>query len=501
MKRLLAIVATIAVAFLTQPVQADVSKMLADAKEKASAMAILRCTIQDELGSQTVEGPAICIATEPSAIFTTLVLDRRLPPESLKDFLLRPALASDKTVKAELLGIDPETGIGFVRAAEPYKWGLVQFASKANLAPGQPVTSVGLMGPDTGYQPFVGMGYVSGVICVPQQLVYVTGGRLTSLGSPVFNAEGLAVGLVATQRFLAYETFISNMRGNVGLRGGPDQSRFAGFDAVLDSMSGSIGLRGQEETSYFLPVDEFAHVLVSIPASPAQVRRLPWIGVLIFAPVPKEVVEIQKLDKPCVMADQVLPDQPAAKAGLQDRDIIVGINDQDIERLPTPELTAANFGNKLLRFPIGQPIKLTIHRMGETRTLEVTPAAMPSLPHEAKRYLNQSLGILVREKAVLDKFLDRSPTAAVPGLLTVLVRGDLPAGKAGLQQGDLIVNVNNQPVTTVAAFKQIVESSIAQDAQGRPAATQGAGGPRKPISLVIRRGDQTQTLTIELGGP
>jgi serine protease Do len=449
-------------------------------------MAVMRCTIQDEMGSRGVEGPAICIATEPSAIFITLALDRRLPPQSLKDFVLRPVLADDKTIKAELLGIDPETGISFLRASEPHNWGLVQFASKANLSSGQPVASVGMMDPDTGYQPFVGSAYVSAVIRVPEQLVYVTGGRLTNIGSPVFNAEGLAVGLVQEQRFLLYETFMSNMRGIVALWEGP-QVGFRRSGAVIDNMSGAIRLRSQEEASFFLPVDEFAHVLVNIPASPAQVRRLPWMGVLILAPVPKEVAEIQKLDKPAVMADRVLPDQPAARAGLQDRDIIVGINDQDIERLPTPELTAGNFRLKLIRLPLGQPVKLAIRRLGEAKTIEVTPVPMPAQDYEAKQYRNVQLGLFVREKVLFDQYLDSSSAAAVPGLLAAPERADLPAGKAGLQDRDLIVSVNNQPVTTVAAFKQVVEASIAQD-------------PNKPIGLVVRRGDQTQTLTVQPAG-
>ena len=483
MRRLLTIVAAMTVAFLTPPGRADESKMLVDAKEKASAIAVLRYTAQDELGSRGVEGPAICISSESSALFITLAIDRRQPPESIKEVELHPVLAPDKTIKADLLGIDPETGIGFVRAKEPYTWGLIRFASKANLSAGQPVASVGLMGPDTGYQPCVGVGYISAVLRVPQQLAYVTGGRLTGLGSPVFNAEGLAVGLVSSQRYLAYETYFSNIRGSIGLRGG-EQGGFNGFDSVLENMSGTIGLRGQEETAFFLPVDEFAHVLVNIPASPDQTRRLPWIGVLVFSPVPKELADIQKLDKPAIMADQVMPDQPAAKAGLQDRDVIVGVNGQDIEQMPTPELTAASFGTKLTRMPVGQPIKLNVRRLGETKTIEVTPVPMPSMPHEAKRYLSQNLGFLVREKVVLDQFLDRSPTAGVPGLLTVFVRADLPAGKGGLLQGDLIISANGQPVTNVAAFKQIMESAIAQDA-------------KKPISLVVRRGDQTQTLTIQ----
>ncbi len=439
---------------LSVPAFGDVSKMLLDVKDKAGALARFYCTMQDELGARTVEGHALCITAEP-AVFITLGLDSRIPPDSLSGFVLIPALAPEKTLKAELLGVNPETNIAFIRATEPYAWTVIQFAPKANLAVGQPVVSIGLLGRDMDYQPYSGSGYVGAVLHAPDDMAYVTGGKLTVPGSPVFNADGRAIGLVSIQQFMDYQTVVNG--------------RVTGFS-----------LRGQGETAFFVPVDEFAHVLVNIPSSPAQVRRLPWIGVLNFTGVSREVADIMKLQGTGVMIEGVIPDGPAAKAGLADRDVILAVNGEKLPLTPNPDLAAVALQRKLFRMTAGTKVTLSVKRGEVTKDYELTLATLPQLPYEAKRYLSRMLGFLVREKIELDRYTDKTPSAAVPGL--VVLGTDGPALNAGLREGDLITAVNNTPVSTVAGLTQVVEGATAQN---------------KPVVMVVRRGEQTQTITIQ----
>ena len=75
----------------------------------------------------------------------------------------------------------------------------------------------------------------------------------------------------------------------------------------------------------------------------------------------------------------------------------------------------------------------------------MTLESVPQLPYEAKRYLSRTLGFLVREKIDLDRYVDKSPAAAVPGLL--VMGSDGPAAGSGLREGDLITTVNDTPVS------------------------------------------------------
>jgi serine protease Do len=440
------------------PAWGDTSKLLSDTQGKAAALARFFCTMDDELGRRTLEGQAVCITTEP-AVFLTLNLDSRIPPDSLSGFILVPLGAPDKQIKAELLGIDPEMNMAFLRAVDPYTWTAVQFAPKANLSVGQEVASVGLMGRDTNYQSYVGVGYVAAVLHAPGEQGYVTGGWLTGLGSPVFNTDGRAIGLVCPQRLMAYQT-------------------------VINGRVTSISLSGQDQTSFFMPVEEFAHVLLNIPASPDKVRRLPWIGVLNFSGVSPDVAEIMKLGSPGVILEGVVPGGPAAKAGLADRDVVIAVGGETFPTMAMPDLTAAYLQRKLFRMAVGTKVKLTVRRGEETKDYEVTLEGVPQLPYEAKRYLSRTLGFLAREKVDLDRYVDKSAAAAVPGLLVMAADG--PAAGAGLREGDLITTVNSTAVTTAAGLKDAVE---------------GATSKNEPVVLVIRRGDLTQTITIPPAPP
>jgi S1-C subfamily serine protease len=67
----------------------------------------------------------------------------------------------------------------------------------------------------------------------------------------------------------------------------------------------------------------------------------------------------------------VLPDSPASKAGLQEKDIITKINNIAIDNKTS--LTAA-----LSRFKVGDTVKLTVIRDGKTITLNATLEAAPT---------------------------------------------------------------------------------------------------------------------------
>ena len=437
----------------------DASQMLAQIAEKHTAsMAVFRANLTDEMGTREVIGPAICISTNP-AVFVSLALDARVAPEHLSDFKLTPAGKPTVEVKGELLGIDPETNIAFIKSTGEYAWSAVQFARTSNLAYGQKVASIGLWPADTGYQVYLGFGYVASYLRLPELQVFVAG-RLTNVGTPVFNSDGLAIGIVGNQRFMNYQTMLNGRPAN-------------------------LGLKSQQEASFFLPVEEFSYILENIPASPTQVRRLPWMGVLEFAPVSKEIADVMGLTRPGVMIDQIVPGQPAEKAGLANRDVIVAFNGKPIEELALPELTALNFQRQMARLTPGQQVSVTIVRGQETKDVTVTLEPLPTRPEEAPRFLDQRLGMLLREKIAMDQYIGLAGAANVPGLVVVIVGQDTPAGKAAVQPNDVISAANNQPIQSVEGYKQIMQSLPAD----------------QPVNLLIRRGSENMTVTVQPAPP
>jgi serine protease Do len=437
--------------------QAQTSKLLSDMVTKASgSLVVVKYTVELETGNRTGAGQAVCIS--PDGVFLTTSLDPRMRVEELKDFQLVLPGNEGKTLKAKLLGIDPWTGLGFVKCTEVYKWQVVQFSRTSQVKLGDEVMSIGLMMSDPSWPVYVGTGYVSSKLRVPNDLVFIVGGRLTGSCSPVFAADGRAIGIVGRQLPL-------------------------NFEAPTDRGMAPLQLVDQQQAAFFTPVEEFVHILENIPAD-GKVARLPWLGINKFEAVNEDLAAILKLDKPGVKIDEVIPKQPAAKAGLGDRDIIVEMDGKPLEKLATPDLTVKNFVRLLMGMRVGTVVKLKVLSGTASKEVNVTLEEMPIRPNEAKQYFNKSIGLLIREKVPLDEFLlEKSGSSTVPGLIVVAMVKDSPVALAGLQGGDVITNVNNQPVKGVDTFKEIVEKSL-------------AAGATQPIQLLIRRGEQAQVITV-----
>jgi S1-C subfamily serine protease len=434
-KRILALIAPavlLAGADATQGQQT--SKLLAEiAARTKNSMAMVRVVVKSELGEHTLGGPAVCINADKGE-FLTLHLGSAFKPEQItKCELICPGPAG-KTLKGELMGVDPGTGLGFVRAVEPHSWTELRFSPKANVSTGQQVFSVGLFQQDPAFTPCVGTAYVSARIRAPEHLVYVTGGRLTGVGSAVLDAEGKVIGLVGKQLLMNYRT--QSRRGLV-----------------------SFPLESRSDASFFVAVEEFVDVLTRIPQG-GKVRRLPWIGVTTFLPLPEDIAEILDVTMPAVKVDRVIPGHPADRAGLRNGDYIVGLDGKPLEQLASPDLVSQNFVRIMARVPIGKPIRLRVLRGQQTMEFNVTPVAMPPTPREAPRYIDRRMGLLVREKVELDEYLIEGPAAKVEGLVVLSVERNSPAASAGLKSDDVITKASGQPVATVEAFQKVAERDL-----------------------------------------
>ena len=447
---------TLAIVLLSLPLvaRADSGKSLSElARQTSGALAMVRCTFDDGTGELTMAGQGVCI--RKSGVFLTTAFDARLRPPHVKKCEVIPSGTESAPLAAEVLSIDPVTGISSVRCTEPRDWPVVKFASRSELTVGQRVISFGLMPDIVGNPPYLGVAYVSAKLRVPEHQVYVSGGKLTCHGSPVFTADGRAVGLVARQLSLRYEMLTS--RGRI-----------------------SGALQGRQECDFFMPIEEFANVV----AKPSEKRRLAWTGILSFQPISEDAKKVVvKWNGPAVRIAAVIPGHPADKAGLSNLDVIVQMDGKDLEGLATPELTATNLQRELFRMPIGRKVKITVLGAAGKRTVTLTLDPMPLQPFEAKRYFDRRIGLIVREKVMLDEHISTAPSAAVPGLLVIVVPAKSPAENVGLKANDLITSVNAQPVQSVMTFREIVDKVLSES-------------PPKAINLSVRRGRDVEAITI-----
>jgi serine protease Do len=435
---------------------ADPQTLLKGVSHRASgALVQVRCQIKEEIESRTVAGVGICI--EKSGLFVTMGLDARIRPDTITKLEVVLPGAEGKSFPAKLLSIDALTGLSFLQVSGAHKWSVVSFQGKSNLSVGDPVVSIGLQLNDPALTPTAGLAYVADKRRTPAWRVSVTGGTLSPVGSVVFNAAGQAIGLVGGQPFQRCQTL--SQRGAV-----------------------SLPLRAEDRTVAFIPVEEFAYVLSNIPQD-GKVRRLPWIGVGRFMPVSKDLAEAKGVGTPAVMIDQIIPGRAADKAGLKNRDIIVGFNGSPLEKLASPSLVSENFVRNLMRSS-GNQVTLTVLSGGKTRTVTLPLEPLPKLANEAKRDFHRSIGLLVREKVLLDRYLDKTPAAEADGVLVVAVARRGPAANAGLQVGDVITVINGRAVNTVDPCREIIDKALSKK-------------PPMDLTLTVLRGSGSEKIVIQ----
>lgn len=452
--------------------QAPADMPSSEAISKAtSSLARVRYKVENELVSAPQDGGlAVCI-NAADGVFVTRDVAGQIPTDEMKQFKLSTSGPNVQSFNAELLGIDPETGIAFLQIyvdsdgkhnkAASHPWTEVKLEAKSELRLGQRVVSVGMMPPQTGTgdAPYLGVGTVSAILRLPSLLAYVSG-DLTGSSSPVMNAGGKVIGMVGGQLPLEYRL-------------------------IINGRAVDAGLIGRDRTLFFTPSEDFAHVLASPPA-PGKPRKLAWMGVMGFQPVSPEMAELLKLTaRPAVIVGQVMPDSAAGKAQIEQEDAIVAINDKPLERMATPELTAANLERMLVKdFKPGDKITVTIVRNGQSSSVAVTLGAMPSRAYEMPRYYNKPLGFGLRELTVIDRYANRQTPLKESGLAVMLVAQNSPAAKAALQPGDIITAVNKKPVPTAEEMKKVM-------------AELSKSKPNADIELMVLRGDTPQSVVIK----
>ena len=437
----------------------DTSTFMADVSKAAEgAIGIVEFKVKTDLDQQEriIVGMGVCIKSDGYL----LVSGVDVRPEFVREVSVIVPGMERKRLTAKLLGSDLTTRLTFVQTTQPHNWRAVQFARRANVTPGMQVVSAAVL---AGYKTCVSTAYVSAEIELPERLVYVTGGHLTMIGSPVFASNGKVIGLVRRQM------------ESVQQMDATGQGRFI-----------RVAVRGSDSTNWFTPVDEFIHVLSNIPSAGAA-RRPGWIGAMLEV-VDETTAKYKGLESPGIQIVRIVPNHAADKAGLMKDDIIIALNGKSFKSMASFRMVVGEFQSQIARMSIDQKVDLTYLRTVDGSSVEQTTTlsieAMMKMPGEALKIALLRLGFVAREKVAIERLLGEGPTSKLSGLPVINVAKNSPAELAGLQRGDLITAANNQMIETTAQLRSVVDRAL------------GGGGAAAPVNLMINRGGQTPVISI-----
>jgi serine protease Do len=269
-----------------------------------------------------------------------------------------------------------------------------------------------------------------------------------AVGSPFGLEQTVTAGIVSAKgRIIGsgpYDDFIQTDASiNPGNSGGP----LINLDGAVVGINTAIVASGQG-IGFAIPINMAKDVISQLKESGSVTRG--WLGVGIQDLTP-ELAEYYKVkETKGVLVVKAYPDDPAAKAGILENDIIVAIDG-------TPVEDSRALSRFVAGLPVGKKIEIRLLRDGKPRTVQVTLAKRDddkitqreAGPGAGEGELGMRLGAL--DEATARRFGFEN---GEPGALVTTVDPEGKAAKAGVRPGDLIKEFNRKPVASPGEFAE-----------------------------------------------
>jgi serine protease Do len=291
------------------------------------------------------------------------------------------------------------------------------------------------------------------------------GDSVLAIGNPFGFEETVTDGIISSKgrpnRTDAFgELLQTNAAINPGNSGGPlinVRGEVIGINTAIISRSG-----GSQGIGFAIPSNTVRTALESLLKQGRIIRG--YLGIQTRGVQPGQ----SNADNKGVIVEDVTPGSPAAQAQLQPGDVIQKFNGRDVMNIyALRSMLAQTELNKNVELEIvraGKPLKVTTQIKEEPvdyQTSGVLPRRgqpqpqVPGQPNDREQITNPLASIDVDELTPeLARQLDLPNNAR-----GVVVTGvDPDSGVAELQKGDVIEEINQQPVTSVADYKKIAAS-------------------------------------------
>jgi len=304
------------------------------------------------------------------------------------------------------------------------------------------------------------------------------GDWVIAIGNPFNVGMTVTAGIVSAKgRILGgdYDDFIQTDASiNPGNSGGPlinTRGEVIGINTAIYSRTGANNGIG-----FAIPIDMARNVMDQLKAHGRVIRG--WLGVEIQEVTP-DLAQSFGLPKPegalVASADK---DGPAGKGGIERGDIVLSFNGHPVDdEHELPALVAQT--------PINQKVPVEVVRNGQHMTLEVTigerkePQVASAKTEEPGGNWGMQVGDITPEIA------QQFHLEGTKGVVIQKVAPDSPSADAGLQPGDVVMEINHDKVAAVSDFV-----AKAKEAQSK----------KTPALLLVQRGGATLYTVIKPAG-
>ena len=318
-------------------------------------------------------------------------------------------LKDRRQFQARLVGADPGTDVAVLQI-QAQGLAALKFGDSDQLNVGDYVIAIG--------NPF-GIGQT------------VTSGIVSALGRTGLSVEG-------------YEDFIQTDASiNPGNSGGALvnlRGELIGINtAIIGPAGGNVGI------GFAVPSNMAAAVMSQIVRYGEVRRGRLGVEMVDVTPALAKKLGVDVLEGAIVAGVQ--SGSPAEKAGLRERDVIVGMNGRPIR-------SAAELRARLGLTPVGDEVELRVRRGSEARVVRTRVEAPQKLTESEGQAVPQLPGVKMVEIERGSPLYQR-----VQGLVVASVGQDSRAWQAGIRPGDIIYGANRRRIRTLAEFQKALRGA------------------------------------------
>ncbi len=323
-------------------------------------------------------------------------------------------LDDDNEFDAEVVGRDPNTDIALLKIKADRDLPFIKLGDSNKLKIGQWVLAIG--------SPF---------------------GLERTVTAGIVSAKGRVIGSGPYDDFIQTDASI-----NPGNSGGPllnMDGEVVGINTAIIASATGIG--------FAIPIS-LAEGIIAQLKSEGEVTR-GWLGVAI-QDLTVEMAEYYGLkDRKGVLVADVFKGDPADKAGIQAKDIILEVNDRKIET--SRQLTSMIAGLK-----VGETAKVEVFRDRRIKTFSIKlakrdDARLSARARPRERQEEEELGIRVAELTA--EMARQFNIEDMTGVVVVDIASDSKGSEAGIQSGDIIKEINHRVIETVDDYKTAIQKT------------------------------------------
>jgi serine protease Do len=150
----------------------------------------------------------------------------------------------------------------------------------------------------------------------------------------------------------------------------------------------------------------------------------------------------------------VEPDGPAAKAGLQPRDLLIEYNGGKVEGRYPEQLF--DIRRRISDTPVGGKVQVKVKRATEVKTFEIVTEELTTVRGDEENF--PKWGVVAQ--TVTERLAQRENLGSTRGAYVTGIRRGEPAEAGGLERGDVITRVGDENVTSIRDLKKYYDEAV-----------------------------------------